>query len=447
MSSVLEEVRAALGADLPHGDSSHCCVAVSGGLDSTVLLEVLAQLRPHHPITLRAVHIDHGLHPDSSRWATAVRDACAVHGVPCDVVPVEVPRDSGSGLEAAARETRHAVLRERLRDGEVLVTAHHADDQIETLLLALLRGSGVKGLASMPRLAPLARGWQWRPLLAFTRQEIEAYARARSLSWHEDPANRDLRHDRNYLRHAVLPRLRERWPHASQNAVRTARHLAEAGALLDRMALDDLRLAAVGPCLDVEVLRQMGPARARQLLRFWLDLRGSRTSERRLDSIIEAAWVAAQDRVPGVSLDEGATVRRHRGLLYLVPPEPARPSSDAGLTLTVGEPVDLPDGLGRLELDARALRNGALEPAVLSVRFRGGGERVRLPGRSHGTPLKELMRAAGVLPWMRDRVPLLFAGDELIAIGTAPVAGLGPAHAPLAAALHWSAAPAWRALR
>jgi tRNA(Ile)-lysidine synthase len=450
LSPILAALRAGLSGLLPHRGDSRCCVAFSGGLDSSVVLDALAVGGAAAPgLALRALHVNHRLQPMADEWAQMAQSRCAQLGVPCEVVTVTVDPHSTLGLEAAAREARRDTFARHLRDGEVLVTAHHADDQFETVLLALLRGAGPRGLAAMPPLAPFGRGWHWRPLLDVTRAQIEAYARARELVWHEDPANFALRHDRNYLRHEVVPRLRARWPRSPQTAVRSARHLGEAVRLLDDLALDDLRRTAVEECLDVVVVASLPAARRRQLLRFWLMGLGARPpAERRLAAILNDLIDAAEDRCPQIDLDDGLSLHRHRMLVY--PVRGAVPQPPPGLRLPFSRDMalELPHGGGRLALRAEAAPgDGRADASSLEARFRGERSRVRAPGRSHSLPVKELMRSIGVLPWMRAYVPLVFQDDQLIAIGDAAVPGLPEVQARIAAALEFSIPWRWRALR
>lgn len=448
--TILDSLLEQLDSLLPHRRASRCCLALSGGIDSAVLLDALATLRARCPeLELRALHVDHGLDPSAHAWADEARAMALAAGVPCDVMCVDVQRQSALGLEAASREARHAAFRDALRDGEVLVTAHHADDQLETLLLALLRGSGVKGLASMPALAPFARGWHWRPMLARTRAELETVGRERGLSWLDDPANLELRHDRNYLRHVVVPLMKARWPHAADSASRAAALLAEAGALLDSVALEDLRHCAVGACLDVARLGSLTPDRRRLLLRLWLQLRGVRLpSQRRLQAVLRDLQIAAPDRHPAARLTPDVSLRRYRGLLYLVRDLGPPPRADATFALHPGDVLELPADSGRLFLQASSAAAHGSDPmlADLSVRFRTPGERVRVAGSRHSTAVKELLRAHHVLPWMRDRVPLVFQRDRLVAIGDRTLPGAAACCPALAASLRWERGARWRAL-
>ncbi|HEY4528819.1 MAG TPA: tRNA lysidine(34) synthetase TilS, partial [Luteimonas sp.] len=209
--------------DVPCGDgTAGIVVALSGGLDSTVLLHRLAARPELRRRGLRAIHVHHGLHADADAWAGHCGQACAALGVPLRVLRVAVPRDSGFGPEGAARSARQAAFADALDADEVLALAHHLDDQAETFLLRALRASGPDGLAAMRPWRRFGPGWMWRPLLQQPRARIEAWARAHGLAWIEDPANADPAHARSLLRHRVMPLLRSHWPGADAAFARSA---------------------------------------------------------------------------------------------------------------------------------------------------------------------------------------------------------------------------------
>jgi tRNA(Ile)-lysidine synthase len=399
--------------------SAELCVAYSGGLDSTVLLQALARAivdRPNY--RMRAAHVDHQLHPDSASW----REQCGrvAQSLQIEFVPlvVDVAADRELGPEAAARDARYAALRQILRPNEVLLTAHHADDQLETMLLALMRGAGLRGLSGVPSVQIFGGGWLARPLLDFARAELEAWARAEKLQWLQDPSNDNTTFDRNFLRHRVLPALRERWPAVAHSATRSTAHLREAGRLLDVLAAADLESVVVGSCLSMPQLATLAPARRRNVLRHWIRQQGLRApSTRKLATIERDLLIAREDRLPCVEWD-GAQVRRHRGLLYCMRQHPPFQPADT-LTWNVSQVLELPAQLGRLRVqrDAQGGLAAAKLPESLQIHFREGGEELQPAGDAHHRKLKKLLQDAGVLPWWRDRVPLIYAADRLVAVG------------------------------
>ena len=406
------DIRAALNRDVPAAASGDVLVAFSGGLDSTVLLEALADSGRR----VRAVHVNHQLHPDAGRWLAHCEASARTLRIEFSAQTVEVPVDLDEGVESAARRVRYDALRAMLRPDETLLTAHHADDQLETVLLALMRGSGVDGLAAMPRCQRFGAGWHVRPLLSFTRDELGAWAHEHNLEWLDDPSNDSTRFDRNYLRAAVVPRLRERWPSAARAAVRTAAHLGEAARLLDDMAAHDFAAATLGACLSVAALESLEPARRRNLLRYWLHSCGARApSTRKLAALEHDMLCADDDRTPCVAWGE-VEVRRHRGLLYCTPRVPDRVEGD--IAWSWATPVVLASGSGLLRAEiahGRGLARAKL-PEKLTIGARRGGEWLRLPGHRHRRQLKKLLQEANVLPWWRDRLPLVFAGEALVAV-------------------------------
>ena len=411
---------AVLDGLLPSQATGRLCIALSGGLDSTVLLSALAEVLPQRPgWTLRAVHVDHQLHPSSSQWQQASARFAQGLGIQYDHYAVNVTRDSAGGLEAAARTARYDALRACLHPGESLLTAHHGDDQLETVLLALLRGSGVKGLAAMPACVPFGAGWHLRPLLNFVHADLQRWAQERDLAWVDDPSNAALQFSRNYLRAQVLPHLQARWPSASIAATRSAAHAGEASALLDDLAAIDCSAASIAQCLDLAVLRGLSSPRRRNLLRYWIRKRGlPLPSTVKLRSLEHDALTAQWDRSLCVRW-EGAEVRRHRDLLYASAPlsEPAFASLPL-LWNWEHEPLLLGNAMGALRAQrtqGRGLALRHLQP-TLTVRGRYDGERLHLAGRPHHRSLKHLLRESAVLPWWRTRLPLICVSQELAAV-------------------------------
>ncbi len=410
--SLPELLWSAIKRELPAGATGDLLVAFSGGLDSTVLLHALA---PHREC-VRAVHINHHLQSQASHWQEHCARVASDLGVPLGPLSISIPDNPNEGLESAARTARYEALRTALRPGETLVTAHHADDQLETVLLALMRGSGVDGLAAMPRCQRFGVGWHLRPMLDWSREDLRRWAQAQQLAWLEDPSNANTRFDRNFLRCEVLPRLRQRWPSVARSTVRSAGHLGEAAQLLAEIAAHDFADATIGQCLKVAALKSLDPARRRNLLRYWLDHCGARApSTRKLAALEHDMLAADEDRSPCVDWDD-VEVRRHRGLLYCI----ARMSQPdaASIEWEWSSPLELKANSGLLRAEiahGHGLARSKL-PERLRLAWRQGGERLRLPGHAHRRLLKKLLQEANVLPWWRDRLPLLYAGKTILAV-------------------------------
>lgn len=382
----------------------------SGGLDSTVLLHAIST---SFGAGLSAIHVHHGLHPDADVWAAHCRRVCEGLEVPLKIVRVEVVRNRGDGLEAAARNARHAAFQAELHDDEILALAHHRDDQAETFLLRALRASGPDGLGAMRRWRRFGRGWLWRPLLDLPRSELLAYAQQHGLQWIEDPSNTDTAIDRNFLRHRVLPLLRERWPQADAAFARSSALSAQAVDLLD--AEDAQALAALRGgdlhVLAVAALLQLSAARRARVLRRWItELALPPLPAAGIDRIENDLLPAAADRVAEFTW-QGAVIRRWRGSLHAERKQPALPPQWK-MAWDGHDPAQLPAG-GTLRLEGAA---GFDAPLLLGARQ--GGERVTLPGRSHSHSLKHVLQDIGVPPWVRERLPVLLdARGKVMAAG------------------------------
>ena len=397
---------------------SGLCVALSGGLDSTVLIAALARLRNLARVPpLRAIHVDHGLHADAPQWARACAALCDRLGVPCGQVTVDARPAPGESPEAAARTARYMALTRMLGDTEVLVTAHHADDQLEGILLQWLRGGGLRAVAGMPRVAPFGSGWHARPMLNFTREDLRTWGEQEGLAWLEDPSNLDPRFDRNYLRMEVLPVIRGRWPAAARTVARVAGHAAEALQIESALASADLESVARGSALSLDALARLPVARQRLVLRAWLRQLGLPVpSERTLAALRHDMLEAADDRLPRVNWP-GVSVHRYRRYLHALG-QAEEAATIAEGNWPVGSAFDL-GSLGRLTLrpaTGKGLRRDGLPP-VLRVDSRTGGEVFRPAGSEHRRPLRKWLQERGILPWRREQLPLIRVGDEVAAIG------------------------------
>ncbi|MDY6828447.1 MAG: tRNA lysidine(34) synthetase TilS [Pseudomonadota bacterium] len=424
-------------------------VACSGGLDSTVLLDAVYRLTTENRPALgvswpvpRVVHVHHGLATDADDWSAHCEGTARRLGLAAEVHRVQVDLQAGRGPEDAARRARYAVFA-RLLDhaDDLLLMAHHQDDQTETLLMRLNRGAGPTGMAGMPESRPLGAGRLLRPWLGVGRQALRSYAEARELQWVEDPSNAASDFDRNYLRAQVLPAISARWPGFAAGWQRAMALQGEAVELLAELAESDWAgepgHAQHSLCLGA--LMRMRAPRRHNLVRHWLAARSlPAPSLRRLEEALDALSAAGPDRLPVASWP-GVELRRYRQRLFAGPPLGAH---DASKRLSWRPPERLALGPGAGELSVHECTDGVgiRLPAEAEVRFRQGGERLHVAGRHGRHPLKKLFQEAGVLPWLRDRVPLIYAEGHLIA-----VAGLWVAEGWQAGADGVSHGLVWRA--
>jgi tRNA(Ile)-lysidine synthase len=395
----------------------------SGGLDSTVLLELLARDDRIRARGLTAVHVHHGLHADADAWVDHCAAACARLDVPLTIERVAVDTASGEGPEAAARIARHAAFVRALPEGGVLALAHHLDDQAETFLLRALRGSGVDGLSAMRPWRRFGGGWLWRPLLPYPRARLQAWAATHALRWVEDPGNADPDADRNFLRLEVMPLLRTRWPHAGASFARSAALVAEATRLLGAADHAWLDAAVAGDTLQIDALAALPVERRHRVLRAWIAGLGLPPLPASGVARIEADLLPARADAAAAFAWHGAIVRAWGGRLHAGREYPPL-GGDWSVAWDGNSPLELPGG-GRLVLEGGDRAPGATRfDPPLRAHARRGGERIRLPARDHTHSLKHALQEARIPPWRRDRLPLLSDADgELLAAGDAVVSG------------------------
>ncbi len=410
-------LREGLDAHIPAG-ASGLVVALSGGADSAGLLWVAASSGPtFRGLSVRAVHIDHGLQSAAASFREACAQLCRRLNIPLTVIPVSIRTDKGASIEAAARDARYAALALDLKPGECLLTAHHSEDQAETLLLQALRGGGLKGLAAMPVCRPLGLGWHLRPVLDVPQNELLAIGACVGGLSVADPMNRDLRFDRGFLRLQVWPLIKARWPGASTALARTARHAAAAQELLDDAAAADVSRLRDGEALSVPGLRALPAPERINALRVWLCEAGVEPpSTARLSEALRQILEAKIDHVPSIAWGSFA-LRRYRQRVFLTQAHPPRLEGIKHWLARPDARVHLGPGLGELGWAARA---GGIDarrlPQTLIVRRREGGETLKPAATAKTQSLQHLCQSQGVLPWMRDALPLVFAGGALIAV-------------------------------
>ncbi len=386
------------------------CVALSGGPDSTVLLHALASVRGTQR-SLRAVHVDHGLHPDSTSWARGCEQQCAVLGVDLEIIRVEVHK-RGEGIEAAARAARYAALARAIRAGEWLVTAHHREDQAETVLLKLMRGAGPHGLGAMRERRALGKGQLWRPLLDTDRAMLEAYALATGLTAIDDPANRDPLLARSFLREDILPRLATHWPHAARTLAQAARMQQVQAAWIDRHARAAVRdmLAADGS-LHADGWVSGDLAVRPRVLELWLHGQGlDAPGQAQREELERQIRTSAPDRVPCVCWP-GVEIRLWRRHLHAMRPLPEIAAH--WHAPWKGDELQLPVGRLYWESDGSIECAGKPRPE-LEVRLQVPGLRLRPYGDRHERRLCTLFQQAGVPPWQRRFCPLLYDANGIL---------------------------------
>ncbi|MEO5574551.1 MAG: tRNA lysidine(34) synthetase TilS [Gammaproteobacteria bacterium] len=419
--------------------ASRYWIAYSGGLDSHVMLHAMATLRSALPgVKIHAVHVDHGLQSCSAEWSRHCETVCAAMQIPCNSLTINAHPKSGESPEAAARDARYQAIAALIEEGDCLLTAHHQDDQAETLLLQLLRGAGPHGLASMPECTVFGNGLHARPLLGFTQSDLRAYAQAHDLHWIDDQSNRNTDFNRNYLRHEIMPRLRARWPAVVRTLSRSASHAAEAAHLLDDLAQADLRwvrgitddpsaacaltISRPKPAHDtlfIPRLCELNAVRQRNVLRAWFhQLNLPLPNAVHIAHILNDVLIAAEDSMPCLRWP-GAELRRYREHIYAMRPLLAHDPAVI-LPWDMQGALPLPADLGTLITtlaQGQGLKASLRGASNITVRFRQGGEHCRPADRGHTHELRKLFQEAGIPPWQRQRMPLIYVGDDLAAVG------------------------------
>jgi tRNA(Ile)-lysidine synthase len=441
LTDLTESVAAQIAPLIP--SHSFILVGLSGGVDSVALLHLLHKLAPRFSWQLSALHVHHGISPNADAWSDFCANLCAGYNISLSIQRVDIAPLREHGIEAAARKLRHAVFAEQVCDFVAL--AHHADDQAETLLLQLLRGAGVRGTSAMAQFIERKDSLRLiRPLLHCSRQEIIDYAVAQNLRWIEDESNTDDKYPRNFLRHRVLPLLGERFPAYRDTLARSAQHFAEASLLLDELAQQDAEQAIAGATLSVPALQSLNPARAKNMLRYFLHSAGAPMPQAvQLEDMLRQLCDARRDASVCVNYGDWQ-VRRYLGRAYAL-----RALGEFDNTLVLpwqGEDeLAWPALNARLRFERMPVRQEStamislekLQRAPVTLRLRRGGESLRPHIDAANRSLKNLLQEHHVPPWRRDRLPLLYCGNELVCVtGVAVTAGYLPGMGEMA--VHFS---------
>jgi tRNA(Ile)-lysidine synthase len=403
-----------LALNLIPSSTERLIVAFSGGLDSVVLAHNLLSSR--HDGSLLLWHVNHGLQSNAGDMQRFALDWASRHGAEIRSSRLNLQHAKGN-LEAVAREARYALFEEFMGEDDVLLTAHHASDQAETLLLNLMRGSGPAGLRGIAERRVLGKGLIVRPMLQIYRNDILAYATTHGLRWVDDPSNASDVFDRNYLRHNVLPVLEKRWPSATHSLNRVSQWQREMQQLTEQLARNDMRDAASDrpfsgyPVLDCSVMLKMEPERARNLIRYWIGQAAKQTvGHSRLDQLLDQLRARA-DATPCIE-GPGYSLRIYRSSLYLVEQQEV-PDLQAEYRFDASRELTIP-GIGFSASRSAVLAKIKItdDGQMLSLRFRGAN-RSQSPSAHR---LKRLFQQHQVPPWKRDHIPQVFVDGELVAL-------------------------------
>ncbi len=408
-------------------EQNHLVLALSGGVDSVVLLQILAQISKQFTFNLSAIHIEHGISPNTKQWSDFCQNYCDALGIPLTIFSLSIKKQAQVSLEAAARQARYAIFKEISAD--FIVLAHHLDDQAETLQLQLLRGAGLRGLAGMPimrLLSPAGKIKLLRPLLTVSRDTIQGYALQNKLMWITDESNDDTTYHRNFLRHQIFPLLEQRYPVYRETLARTSRHMGEAVQLLDSLAENDSQLVMVAGEIHIERLRKLDFLRAKNLLRYIFSRRDIiQPSTQKLEEILRQLWMAKSDNYLYLTFGE-FEIRLYKNLVRLLPKAKSKlPGSDQDqLFYWHGEPNWVIEPLGGVIKWSNSVGIGInakkLMENSVAVRLRKGGERFQLNCKRPRRSLKKILQEAEIPEWERNSLPLLLSGDQLVW-----VAGIG----------------------
>lgn len=407
---------------LSYTSSKKFLIAYSGGLDSHVLLHMMASIRESLAgFQIRAMYVNHGLQQEADSWSDHCQNACRELSVPFETTKLSLKKDTGESVEALAREGRYGALERSLQKGEVLLTAHHQNDQAETLLLQLFRGAGVNGLSSMPIVSDFGvglRNQHMRPLLGFSRESLNDYAKTYQLETIEDPSNLDVRFDRNFLRQTIIPQLKSRWQGLNKVLSRVATIQSETKALLDEVANEDLNcLQEDGRDknkLSIAAFKKLSKPRQKLVLRYWIKHQGYLApSNKKIDHFFSDVLSAQADAAPVLAW-QGVELRRYQDHIYIMSPL-VEHNKEQVINWNLVQEMSIP------ELDIN-IEPESVKPflgdsmGTVTIRFRMGGERIFIPQKGKHVTLKKLFQEKGVPPWERSRIPLVYVDETLVYI-------------------------------
>ena len=417
--SLLNEVdKALIALNQSHKKTKSITVALSGGVDSVVLLHLLYELQKTHHFTLNATHVNHGLSKNADKWVKFCEKLCRDLSVPLDLHYVKLPQKKSLGIEGEARRLRYEKLLQSKSD--LIVLAHHEDDQAETFLLQLIRGAGVKGLSSMAHFDDDRK--LWRPLLNVSRMDIEKYAKQQKLKWIEDESNLNTDFDRNFIRSKVLPILKNRFNHIIKVISRSSSHLSEAQNLLDDLAKLDLkkRLRSINykHKLQVKTLNKLSLTRAKNVLRYWLEINNQlMPSKDLLDELLRQVLTAKKDAALKIEISKNYEIRRYKDEIYLVQKN-HQPHKNYEIVWNGESEILLPNGakLNFKKVKGKGISFSKIQDKKLIISNRKGGESFKPDSKRPTKKIKQILQESDLPPWERESLPLIFVSDQLASV-------------------------------
>ena len=392
-------------------------IALSGGVDSMVLLDLLVKAKRSSDL-VKAIHINHNLHQSSKEWVDFVKDACKKYKLPLIIESIK-PKQEGFGLEAEARDQRYKKFKEIILDNECLLTAHHLDDQVETTLFRIFRGTGLDGLRSIRKKDKFGKGLLCRPLINVPREAIEKYAKLNNIKWIEDPSNKNIDFDRNYLRNNIIPSIKKRWPEAQTTITRLSSLAENNQKLLEELAQEDIGKMEKFNALDLAILSNKSALRINNIFRFMIQknnmgIPSLKVLEKGIETLLNS-----KSNSPIVNWNR-YSIRRYKNKLYFFNPDLQHDDSrPLKMKWFIDETINL--GGNRGSIQARFIKGQGIAlnkcPKSLEIKYRKGGEQIKPLGHKITKSLKNLFQENNVLPWVRDQIPLFYLDEELISVG------------------------------
>ena len=398
-------------------DAEKVCLALSGGLDSMVLLHLM-NVHLNGKYKIRAIHVNHNLNENSNDWSTFCKKQCSQLGIDLTIESIH-PENNGSGLEASARDERYQVIKENLTQNELLLTAHHKDDQLETILFRIFRGTGINGLRGIVHYKDDKSHIILRPLLHYSRADLEGYAAANKIKWIEDDSNEDTSFDRNYIRNLLVPKIKERWSRAEESAHRLSIIAAENYELLNELALEDLSQESDLDSVGIDCFDSHSIPRIKNMIRFLIE---------KNDMDMPSMHILNSGLIDLINDDEKTSeikwgnfvIRRFNKRLYFLNKTVAMPLIPPDkITWSIHQSIDLHYPIGSLETDFSNGSGISLDKCSenLQIKFRKGGEKISLGIKKTPKTLKDFFNEKKILPWTRDKIPLIYDDQHLICIG------------------------------